>query len=150
MKRNRIRALAICIFYNAGRILVNESFDSSKNQVFYRPLGGGIEFGELAVDAISREIFEELNFNITDLHLLGILENIFTYENVPGHEIVYVFNGRFTDRNPYDAPILTGRENNNEIIKAVWQPIDMFLEQNPIGSTPLYPTGLLELIKGNL
>ena len=43
MKKNRIRPLAICVFRNRGRILVNESHDPVKDEYFFRPLGGGIE-----------------------------------------------------------------------------------------------------------
>ena len=46
MKKNRIRPLAICVFLNNNRILVAEGYDPIKQQTFYRPLGGGIEFGE--------------------------------------------------------------------------------------------------------
>src|SRR6266568_4543117 len=49
MTQPRIRPLAICVFSHNGCILAAEGVDPLKdNQVFYRPLGGGIEFGEYA------------------------------------------------------------------------------------------------------
>ncbi len=48
MKKNKIRPIALCVFLNNNRILVNEGYDPVKQQTFYRSLGGGIEFGEKA------------------------------------------------------------------------------------------------------
>jgi NADH pyrophosphatase NudC (nudix superfamily) len=61
---NQIRPLAICVFRREDRILVAEGFDPVKQEHFYRPLGGGIEFGENSVETISREIREEINAEI--------------------------------------------------------------------------------------
>jgi 8-oxo-dGTP pyrophosphatase MutT (NUDIX family) len=61
---NRIRPLAICVFRNEDRILVNEGYDPVKQEAFYRPLGGGIEFGESSMDTVCRELMEELNVDV--------------------------------------------------------------------------------------
>ncbi len=45
-KKKRVRPLAICVFRHHDRILVMEGYDPVKKEHFYRPLGGGIEFGE--------------------------------------------------------------------------------------------------------
>ena len=90
---NRIRPLAICVFYRDRRILVNEAHDPLTGQTFYRPLGGGIEFGETSVKAIAREIREEIGAEVTQLRLLGTLESLFTFSGVAGHEIVQVYDG---------------------------------------------------------
>jgi ADP-ribose pyrophosphatase YjhB (NUDIX family) len=60
--------------------------------VFYRPLGGGIGFQERASDAARREIREELGRGLSELRLLGVLENVFRYRGEPGHEICFVFD----------------------------------------------------------
>lgn len=39
----------------------------------WRPLGGGIEFGETAADAVVREFGEELDANVRPLHRVGVL-----------------------------------------------------------------------------
>ncbi len=44
-----IRALAIGVIRRGDELLVYEGHDASKNKTFYRPLGGGIDFGEPAV-----------------------------------------------------------------------------------------------------
>lgn len=43
---SRIRPLAICVFRHQDRILVAEGYDPVKDEHFYRPLGGGNEFGD--------------------------------------------------------------------------------------------------------
>ena len=60
MPRPQIRALAICLFLDGDRILVSEVRDPVKGVSFCRPLGGGIESGETGVQAVVREIREEI------------------------------------------------------------------------------------------
>ncbi|RMS48929.1 MutT/nudix protein, partial [Pseudomonas amygdali pv. photiniae] len=87
MSEPRIRALALCVFHHQGKILVNEFHDVVGKQTLFRPLGGGIEFGERSIDAVVREVYEELGFSISNVRLIGTLESIFTYAGKPGHEI---------------------------------------------------------------
>ncbi|HUP26872.1 MAG TPA: NUDIX domain-containing protein, partial [Chloroflexia bacterium] len=93
----KIRVIAIGIFMQDNRILVMEGYDPLKKQLFYRPLGGGIEFGERAQDALRREMLEEAEAEITGLGYMGTVENIFTYNGDMGHEIVLVYRARFTN-----------------------------------------------------
>lgn len=86
-----IRVIAICVFRRADSILVSGAFDSVKNAMFYRPLGGGVLAGESSRDAVVREIKEEIGCEVVDLELLGVLENVFTLEGRPGHEIVFMY-----------------------------------------------------------
>jgi len=77
---------------------VSRDYDSLKQDYYYyRPLGG-IEFGETSRDAIIREIREELSAEIEDVRWLGTLENIFTLDGEPGHEIVMVCHADFICR----------------------------------------------------
>jgi ADP-ribose pyrophosphatase YjhB (NUDIX family) len=144
MKRNAIRAIAICVFRNGDRILAAEGFDSIKQQSFYRPLGGSIEFGERSDDTVRRELTEEIEAEVTDLRYLGILENIFIYEAEKGHEITIVYDGQFADRSLYEKALIQGNEFGAPI-RAVW------VDLNTIGpgKPPLYPTGLVELLLKN-
>lgn len=145
-KKKRIRALAICIFRQNDRILVNQGFDSVKGEHFYRPLGGGIEFGELGVDTICRELMEELQVEVDreSLKLLGTLENIFTFEGLPGHEINLIYDGALKDIGLYDQAEIIGIDAaDGEEIHALWKHIDDL----QTGKSILYPTGLLEMLK---
>lgn len=122
-KKQRIRAIALCLLRHQGRILVHEAYDSAKQAGFARPLGGGIDFGETSAEAAIREIKEELGADIVEVALLGIVENIFIYEDEPGHEIVFVYDGQFIDRSLYEKEHLTAVEGKRQF-KAVWRSPD--------------------------
>src|SRR4030042_4628948 len=102
MTANYVRVIAICVIQHGEKILVFEAYDSVNKKPFYRPLGGAVEFGETTDAALKREIREEISQEMTDLKLLGVLENLFTLEGKPGHEIVYVYDGRFADESAYE------------------------------------------------
>src|SRR5678816_1127612 len=116
MKKKRIRPLAICVFRHKDRILVAEGYDAIKEEYFYRPLGGGIEFGEPSVETICRELMEELNAEVDreSLKYLGAVENIFHFNGIPGHEIVLIYDGELKDSGLYEQDVLTGKEGNGE------------------------------------
>jgi|GEM_PF-6087287 NUDIX domain len=63
MNSGRIRALALALIWRGDELLLMEGDDPAKRQTFYRPLGGGVEFGERARDAVIREFAEELEPN---------------------------------------------------------------------------------------
>ena len=140
---NRIRPIAICVFRNNGRIFVFEGYDSIKGETFYRPLGGGIEFGEYSRDAIAREVREEIGRDVANLRYLGAVENVFVCNAKPRHEIVMVYEGEFADPAMYACESLDGVEDSGDRFKAMWMPLQHFRD----GLSPLYPDGLLELLK---
>jgi 8-oxo-dGTP pyrophosphatase MutT (NUDIX family) len=143
-KKPKIRAIAICVFRHGNRILVHEDMDSVKRSVFARPLGGGIDFGETSKEAIVREIQEELGAEMTDARLLGIVENLFELEGKPGHEIVFVYDGRFVDESLYAQAHLEGIEGKHRF-KAVWRS----LEELRAGTTQLVPPELWNLLEAS-
>ena len=143
MKKNKIRPLAICVFRNNNRILVAEGYDLVKKQTFYRPLGGGIEFGEYSEQTIHRELMEEIGVEVGDLKYLGTLENVYVFNGTPGHEIVQVYDGALKDPGLYDQAVIVGQEADIEdSCRAVWMSLNVFGE----GKAILYPTGLLEML----
>jgi len=117
--------------------------DPKSGEAFYRPLGGAIVFGERGGECIVREVREELGAEITDLTYLGTIENIFTYDGKPAHEIVLVYEAAFCDQGQYEVGRTTCRDNGEEF-EAVWKPLDDFRK----GTSILYPEGLLELLDG--
>ena len=145
MKPGKVRSIAICVFRDQGRILASEGYDAVKNQVFYRPLGGAIEFGELAADTIRREILEELGLEVMNTRYLGTIENVFTFQGQRGHEIVLVFDAEFVNQQAYRQPLLMGLEDDDPI-KAYWKQLDEFSPGNTGVNPPLYPTGLYEML----
>jgi ADP-ribose pyrophosphatase YjhB (NUDIX family) len=137
-----IRPIAIGIFYKGKSIFVFEGHDSKIGQTFYRPLGGAIEFGEHGAEALKREINEEIKANIEIVKFIGVVENLFTYEGQPGHEIVMVYHAEFLSDEIYNQEIILGKEDNGEEFKAIWKPIIDFVEERAI----LYPEGILRVI----
>ncbi|APC18528.1 NUDIX hydrolase [Pseudomonas frederiksbergensis] len=142
MTTQRIRALALCVFHHDGKILVNEAYDPVKQQTFFRPIGGGIEFGETSAQAVAREVQEELGLPITDVRLLGTLESLFTYAGTPGHEIVQVYDATFVEASVYELPHLNAQESNGAAFIAKWHSCASFTNESP-----LVPDGLYELLK---
>lgn len=142
MTQLKIRPIALCILRHSDRILVFEGYDSTKRQTFYRPLGGGIEFGETGAEAVVREMREEIKAEITDVKFMGSLENIFTGEGKLGHEIVLIYAARFVDETLYDRQNFDGAEDDGTAIRVLWQRLATFGS-----SCHLYPDGLLKLLK---
>lgn len=145
MKPERIRVIAICVFRRGDEILVAEEFDDVEEKPFYRPVGGGVEPGELAIATAEREILEELNQPVKDLKLLGVLENIFVSDGCPGHEIVFVFDGRFMNEELEQQPVIMGKETDGTPIRAVWRSLNSFDSYHR-----LVPEGLLPLLENRL
>jgi predicted enzyme related to lactoylglutathione lyase/ADP-ribose pyrophosphatase YjhB (NUDIX family) len=138
-----IRPLALVVFRREdGRILVAPGFDHVKQQRFYRPLGGGIEFGERAEDAARREILEELGAAIDGPTLLGTFENIFTYRGQQGHELIWLYEARFADASFYEREVVEADESGAKF-EAHWVALDVFER----GDAPLYPEGLLPMLR---
>jgi 8-oxo-dGTP pyrophosphatase MutT (NUDIX family) len=137
-----VRPIAICIVRRSDSILVFEGRDSEKKQTFYRPLGGSIEFGELGIETVQREFREEIGAELTNITRLGALENVFTYEGHPGHEIVLVYSGDLVEQDLYGKEEMSGFEDGGGQFRVIWKPISEF---GPNGD-PLYPDGLAELL----
>ena len=139
---SKIRVLAIALLKNPkGQILLHQGYDSAKKQVFYRPLGGGVDFSETAKVALKREFQEELGKKIKVKKLVGVFENIFTYENKDRHEIVFVYTATFSSLKDYKKAYEI-IEDKRVVGKAVWRTLkDMRKEK-----APFYPAGLEQFI----
>jgi ADP-ribose pyrophosphatase YjhB (NUDIX family) len=136
-KRQIIKAMAVIRRARDGGLLVSESADP----LFQRPLGGHVEFGEYAVDTIHREFLEEIGQKLTGVRLLGVLENIFPWQDGTGHEVVFIFAAAFADEAAYDIEEQLIRDDTEPKDRVIWRPADAV-------SPPLYPAGLTELIAG--
>lgn len=154
MKPGKVRPIAICVFRHNQRILVAEGYDTVKQQINYRPLGGKIEFGELGAQTVVREIKEELGLTAANVRYLGTLESVFVHNGQAGHEIVLIYDGEFIDPSVYEQTVLTGCEDEDTPIKALWKGLAEFQPGpaatpglSPSTQPPLYPDGLFELLQ---
>ncbi len=137
-----IRFVVLCVFRDKGRILVGKGYDGVKDEEFLRPLGGSVEFGESAVEAVRREIREELRAEVTELVQLGFVENIFTCDGQPGHEIVAVFDAKFADSTLYAMDRIP-------LFEEWWGTEALWISLADLPAMPLYPDGLVELVAVN-
>ena len=142
MEARRIRPLALALVRRGDDILVEQGRDETKDDSFFRLLGGTIEFGELGADAIRREIQEELAIEIEAPALVATIENRFTWEGIVRHEIVLVYECTLNDGRLYSLDEWEAREetpNGRITHRVTWKPVDSF---GP-GLDTLYPTELL-------
>ncbi len=109
---------------------------------FHRLIGGGVEHGETALEAVRREVREELGATLLDAELLGVLENIFELDGEPGHEVVFVHTGRL---DPVDTVPPGGGvfEDCGRPMPVEWRPVD----DSTLLLLPLYPSGAGALVR---
>lgn len=133
-----IKAKALCIFRHQNQVLLSYGYDPNKDETYLRPIGGSIEFGEISVQAIEREVLEEINQQITQPKLLAVLENLFTFDGQQGHEIVFVYDAEFVDFGLYTEIEIHGCETSGLSYIAQW----LSREQIELNQYPVYPTGI--------
>ena len=138
-KRQIIKAMAVIRRPRDGALLVSES----PEPLFQRPLGGHVEFGEYAADTIHREFLEEIGQVVTDVRLLGVLENIFGWRGGTEHEVVFIFAAAFASEAAYEIEEQLIRDDTEPKNRVIWRAADAV-------SPPLYPAGLSELIASTL
>lgn len=139
------RTKVIGILQSDNRLLVEEfeGEHSKGNGIYYRPLGGSIEFGERSTAALCREFKEEVNETVDIIEFLGCIENIFTINNRIGHEIIQVYSVVFVDKENYSREVFTIRENGR-VSLAKWINIMDFI----LGEKVIYPDGLVDKLGG--
>ena len=138
-KFKEIRPVVLGIARRGNKILVSEGYDKVKNQVFYRCIGGGIEFLEKSEDALKREFKEELGIDIEVKDFCGIAENIFTYIGKDAHELILFYNIEIKEKDIKESYHI--KDDNCET-DAYWIDIDEFKNNNKI----LYPEQIFEYL----
>ena len=124
-KPGEIRVLALGIIRDGSRIFISEGYDPVKQQTFYRAMGGGVDFGETSQQALQREFQEEIQAELTDIKYLGCLENLFTFNGKPGHEVLFIYQCNFVDPKFYQLSELTFAEGIRKK-RALWVEIERF------------------------
>jgi ADP-ribose pyrophosphatase YjhB (NUDIX family) len=141
----RIRPLALALIRRGDEILVEEGRDDFKNETFFRLLGGAIDFGEKGADALRRELREELGVESEVKSQIATLENVFTYEGEPGHEIVLIYECSLDDDSLYALDEWEAHETTPDGVvthKLAWKRLDSFRSTGDI----LYPEGVQGLL----
>jgi ADP-ribose pyrophosphatase YjhB (NUDIX family) len=100
MSWREIRPVALGAVRRDDQLLVEEALDPESG-VFYRLLGGGVEFGEHSHDAVAREFDEELGVEFQVEKSVGTFERVFEFDGETGHEIWRVYAGELVEDWPY-------------------------------------------------
>lgn len=123
-------------------MLLSFAIDPSTGQRYGRLLGGRVESGELAEDAVRREMQEELGADVTVLRRLGVVENLFRHDGRAFHEVIFVFECAFADRSLYGRETFAVAEAVCDG-PACWVPLHRLLAGDPA----IYPDDLLALLR---
>ena len=138
----RIRVKVFCVLRRGSQLLLSFAIDPDTGDRYGRLLGGGIEPGERAADAVRREFQEEIGAELTSLRRLGVVENIFTWQDQLHHEVIFVFAADFADRALYERDSFVV----NEAVcdgPARWIELQRVL----IGDVTVYPAEVLPLLE---
>lgn len=138
-----VRAKAVAVIRSGDRVLVERGVDPATGDHFYRAIGGHIDFGERAAQTVVREWREEYGLTLADVRRLGVVENLFTYAGRPGHEVVFVFEGRVVEPDVYAREEFEGTDPDGRRHRALWLSLDELADGNLL----LSPAGLLELLR---
>ena len=121
-------------------MLLEHGRDAARDEAFLRPIGGGIEFGERAVDALRREWAEEYQLTLEAPLLVAVLENIYEYERRPGHEIAFVFTARIAEGWAHERDVIDAFDSDGAPHRAEWVPLAALAS-----AAPCYPPGIIAL-----
>ena len=60
---------------------------------YYSLIGGRVQMFESSIEAIIREVKEEIGIKLQskDIKLINVVENFFTYNNVDFHELLFIY-----------------------------------------------------------
>ena len=134
-----IKVKALGLHWRGDALLAAEIRESDGSLRGVRPLGGTVEFGETTDEALLREFQEELGQYVTITGRPIVLENIFHFQGLPGHEIVFLYPIAFPDGAFAGTDVIHYQEDNGENCVARWFALDTL---DVAGGLLLFPNGL--------
>ena len=141
---SEIQTTVLGVVRRRGEYLVQRLTDPSEG-AFYRPIGGGIEFRETSEDALEREFREELGVSVSAGPVVGTMENLFTWDGEPEHELVVLRKAEFADESLYERDRFDGIDAGGTVeYEATWHTLD----ELAAATEPLYPAGLGAILRG--
>jgi 8-oxo-dGTP pyrophosphatase MutT (NUDIX family) len=136
-----IRPLALGAVRDGDELMLAEHYDPEEEYTFYRPLGGGIEFGEHSEEAVAREFDEELGVELDTVEYVETYERTFSFAESVGHEIWQLYEVSIVEDWPYERERFTAEEPElDETFEVVWKDVADF----ETGDDVLYPPDLID------
>ena len=136
-----VRPVALAVVRRGEELLLAEHYDPAEEYTFYRPIGGGIEFGERSEEAVVREFREELDVELVDVERVDTYEQVFTFDGEEGHEVWRLYEGDVAEDWPYERDRFEAEEPElDETFEAVWKDPAAF----EAGGDVLYPSTLFD------
>ncbi|KAA0231516.1 MAG: NUDIX domain-containing protein [Dehalococcoidia bacterium] len=139
--RPPIRVIALAIAWRGSELLLLKGSDEVRGDFFYRPPGGGVEFGETSSGAVRREMMEEFGAAVTLKRSLGVIEDVFTYRGEAGHQVAFLHEVEFEERGFYAREEIDFVEAEWDG-PATWRPLASFAA----GPDRLVPEGLFAIL----
>jgi ADP-ribose pyrophosphatase YjhB (NUDIX family) len=140
-----IKVKALGLHWREGKLLAAEVLDDRGHLKGVRPLGGSIEFGEHWQSALIREFKEELGVDVEILGPALVMENIYTHEGEPGHEVLFICEVLFSSTNFDNQSSIEFHEDSGTQCTARWFDLaELDLPEGPA----LFPVGLKKALQG--
>lgn len=130
---DKIRPNALAIIKKNDLLLAAKGTDQTTGKIFYRLMGGGIEFGETSAETIKREFKEELNAAIINEKFLCVIENVFDFNSKKYHEITFLYEADLSENSLYEQQMIKVIDKKESC--AEWISIDEIRKGNII----IYP-----------
>ncbi|MCC8399171.1 MAG: RpiB/LacA/LacB family sugar-phosphate isomerase [Rickettsia endosymbiont of Platyusa sonomae] len=126
------------IIHNNHILLTTATSDNPNfpSDIFFLP-GGHVEYNEPSLQALKREIWEEMNLEIDESELAGILECSWRRKGSIYHELNIVYNIHINGLDLSQPPVAM----DHKFHSFIWKPIDQ------IGNIVILPESLKTIIK---